>query len=124
MDKAVEFCAECTSGFQQHQRAGHICIDGDGGGQNTAVDVRFCSKVHDPGGLELLKQRINGIRVANIDAFEAIARMTFDGLEIVEVSRVRPLVDIEDLHFMVNCQHPPYEGRSDESRATRHHQFH
>jgi len=82
-----------------------------------AVDVALSGEVNDSAGSLALEQVAQKIAVDDVALLEAIARVGFNGTQVVEIARVGQLVEIHDARaFSGN----PLENevRANEARAT------
>src|SRR5262249_16644316 len=90
--------------------------------ENAAIDVRFCSEVHDRVGL-LRRETFHQRRVADIAVDEAIAGLIFNRRQVFQVARVRELIEIDDGVIRLRDQQA-HERRADKSGATRYQDLH
>jgi hypothetical protein len=77
-----------------------------------AVHVSFGGEVDD--GVDALRSVDHSRLVADVSVNKAIAGISFHAAQIVQVSRVGQLVQINDLCAALAGEHPPNEGAADE----------
>src|SRR5208282_1130081 len=82
--------------FKQVECAVHVCADEIVGAVDGAIDVALGGEMNDGAGLFAPQQVEQKIAIDNVALLEAIARMGFDGAQVVEIACVSQLVEIQD----------------------------
>ena len=78
--------------------------------------MAFGSKMNDRSWLGLAQQREYGFALADVDALEAIAAVTLDRCQVLEIAGIGEPVEIE--HWLDSgCQPVQNEIRADEASA-------
>src|SRR6266478_4436969 len=82
--------------FEQAECTVDVGADEIIGAVDGAVDVALSGEVNDGAGPLALEQVAQKIAIDDVAVCEAIARVSFDGAQVVEIARVRQLVEIQD----------------------------
>ena len=85
-----------TATFHQHLRAHHIGAHKDAGVGDGAVHVAFSGKVDHDVRLFLLKEAVDRLRIGDIRANEAKARIVHDGSKGFQIAGIGQLVQTDD----------------------------
>ena len=86
--------------------------------------MRFGREVHDGIGLFVGDQAVHQSRVTDIALHKAIVRKVRDRLEVLQITSVRELIEIDDSRRLRRSLHQADERRADESCAAGNQQFH
>src|SRR5260370_36767898 len=102
--------------FEQAESAVDIGADEIVGAVDGAVDVALSGEVNDSAGSLALEQVAQKIAIDNVALLEAIARVGFDGTQVVEIASEGQLVGVQDGRGLRGnpLQH---ELRADEARS-------
>src|SRR5208337_1586968 len=85
-----------TCFFEQVEGAVDVGADEIVGAVDGAVNVALGGEVNDGAGLSAPQQAAHKIAIDDVALLEAIARMGFDGTQVVEIARVCQLIEIQD----------------------------
>ena len=113
------FNAGRAGGVQKHLGAEDVRLHKDGSAENASVHVRLGGKMDDRIDRVLPERRKHGLGIANVAANKAVPRVTRDILEVLEISRVRQNIKIDDADVGVRSEKIMNEIRPDEPGAAR-----
>ena len=103
-------------GFQQPVGSDDVGFYEGFGAGNRPIDVALGGKVQDRTRLVSGEDRIDSRTIANIAAFQDVARMIGEHLERFEIGGISELIDIDDESARRTDQMPA-DSRADEPRT-------
>jgi hypothetical protein len=100
-------CLTCS--FEEPEGTYYVCFDERTRTGNAAVNVGFCCKMDNCVYELFAKNRVNKFAVTDISADELVALVLLDVRQIVKISCVCQLVDVDDPVTGILMQHIPYK---------------
>jgi hypothetical protein len=106
--------------FEQSERAPEVGLECRIRREDRAVHVRLGGEVHNRDRTTLRRQQIHQRRVGDIAANKAVSWVAGHCREVLQVPRIRQLVQVHQARSSVAVEHHPNECRADEARTAGH----
>ena len=114
--RAVQRAQMLAGCLQQFVSAADVAAQERAGVVDRAIDVCLGGEVDDGAGRMFAEQLAHALAVGDVHAYEGVARMASQSLEVLEVARVRQA--IRDQHAVAGLgQREADEVGADEARA-------